>query len=146
MDVWYIDLEDRDPVISKYEERYLEMDLADAETKDPMDLDDPDWRVFTSIHAAGNFLHRYREIKERLEANRIITDKTFGLRVPHMLCKRRYIVQTLMGVKNQTYRHYKKDWKPGQLINLHDQTHFLTVRIKSITKVGQEWKYEFEVA
>ena len=138
MDVWYIDLEKRVPVISKYERKYLEMDLWDIKSADPIDLDDYDWRIFLSQDDADEFLWRYMQTKSKLEAGKIETNKTFGLHVPHMLYKRRYIVQTLMGLKNQTVRKYFRDWEVGQLVNLHDQKHFLTVRIMNLSKAEAE--------
>lgn len=141
--VFYIDFLDAKPIVSEYEQRYLNDDLTEADTSEIMDLDEPDWRVFKDPKHAHEFLARYLHIlKHELKNERICLSRE----LPCMLYKRRYIVQSIMGVKNQTFRHYFKDWKPGQLINLHDQTNFLTVRITRIVQVSKdEWKYEFTI-
>ncbi len=141
--VWYVDLLDRSPVVSKYEERYLNADLKDHETDNAIDLQDWDWRIFKSMTRAERFVAAYCDVLDNLDA--YCRDK--GAQVPHMLYKRRYLVLTLLGIKRHTVRSYLRPWKPGQLVNLHDQTHFLTVRITSIEDLGDgEWKYNFELA
>lgn len=141
--VYYIDFLDREPIVSEYEKRYLNEDLTEADTSDVMDLDEPDWRVFKDPKHAHEFLARYLHIlRHELDNDKICVARN----IPCMLYKRRYIVQSLMGVKMSTFRHYKKDWKPGQLINLHDQTYFLTVRIERIVKTKDgEWRYDFTI-
>lgn len=141
--VYYIDFLDKKPSVSEYEKRYLNEDLTEAQTSDVMKLDEPDWRVFKDPKHAHEFLARYLHIlNHELNNEKICISRD----LPCLLYKRRYIVQSLMGIKNQTYRSYLKDWKPGQLINLHDQVHFLTVRIKKITQTkDDEWKYDFSV-
>ena len=141
--VYYIDFLDKKPSVSEYEKKYLNEDLTEAQTSDVMKLDEPDWRVFKDPKHAHEFLARYLYIlNHELDNKKICVSRD----LPCMLYKRRYIVQSLMGIKNQTYRSYFKDWKPGQLLNLHDQVHFLTVRIKKITQTkDDEWRYDFTV-
>jgi len=140
--VFYIDLTDSVPFVSTYEPKYLKRDLDDAETKNPLDLSDYDWKVFLSRDDAESFLRAYLSQLKTLSNSRICRSRE----LPGMLYKRRYIVQSIMKLKNQTFRSYKRDWKSGDLVNLHDQTFFLTVRILKITKVDDEWRYDFELA
>ena len=141
--VFYIDFLDRRPIVREYEKKYLNEDLTEADTSDVMDLDEPDWRVFKDPKHAHEFLARYLHIlNHELDNEKICLMKN----IPCMLYKRRYIVQSMMGVKMSTFRHYKRDWKPGQLINLHDQTYFLTVQIERIVKIKDgEWRYDFTI-
>lgn len=142
MNVWYVDLLDSSPVVSKYDPRYLEADLADAETSDPKQLEDWDWRIFLSENAAHEFLgayvHALRDLPRQPEGPRPTRR--------YMPYKRRYLILTLMGLKTFTDRSYDKGWKRGDLFYLNDQTHFLLARVKRIEALGDgEFRYHFDL-
>lgn len=114
--------------------------LNDIETLS--ELDGYDHRVFDTALEAEAFLEQYLEQLDTLSNARICKSRD----LPAILYKRRYMIATLLGLKNHTYRDYKKKWTPGQLFNLHDQVFFLTVRLKSIKSVGGgDYKYDFEL-
>jgi hypothetical protein len=144
MTYFYIDLCAKNLEIQEYEQRYLNADLIDNEVSDPLALSDFDWRVFVSLYDARYFLDKYNLVLETLDKNYRVKKHHD---VPHLLYKRRYLVQTLMGVKNYTVRNYFKDWDKGQLVNLHDQTYFITVEITNVSHNCREGltTYEFKL-
>lgn len=140
--VYYIDLYDSKPVVSEYEKKYLNQDLREAETSNVMDLDDVDWRIFTDVKRAHDFLANYLHVMKHVLPH---YKGNSSPQFKHMLYKRRYLVQTLMGLKPQTFRNYYKPWQ-GEMVNLHDQIHFLPVRVTKITQTqDNEWRYDFEL-
>ena len=136
-----IDLDDRSPEVLEYSGQVLADDMEYFGVKNALDLDTYDRKVFRSDEDADAFLDHYLDVLKNLDNKKICLDRS----LPAILYKRRYIVQSIMGEKCQTYRHYKKNWKPGQLFNLHDQTFFLTVRLKSITETPDGYCYKFEL-
>lgn len=138
-----IDLDETHPEIKYIDKEGLELDFKAYKTRSLEKLSDNDRKYFSTFEAAETFLKKYLSILNNLHKLKICNSRD----LPAILYKRRYIVQSLLGLKNQTYRDYKKDWKPGQLVNLHDQTNFLTVRIKKIAfcEERQSWKYDFEL-
>ena len=103
---------------------------------------DYDWKVWASEDEAHDWLEKYETILNGLD-NKLICNSR---ELPNMLYKRRYMVQTLMGEKLQTYRHYLKTWKPGDLINLYDQTYFLTVELTEIEALPEgQYCYHFRL-
>ena len=109
----------------------------------PMELESYDCRIFDSEKKADAFLKKYKKILKSLSNRRLCKSRD----LPAILYKRRYMVLSLMGLKPQTYRSYLKQWKVGQLFNLHDQTFFLTVRLKSLSydKEAKSYRYKFKV-
>lgn len=128
--------------VLEYTEEVLKDDMDFFGCKDPLELNDYDFKVFDSEKKADSYLKKYEKILSSLNNAKICNSRS----LPAMLYKRRYIVQTLMNEKLQTYRHYCKNWKKGDLFNLHDQTYFLTVQLISIEKVNDEmYKYKFKL-
>lgn len=121
----------------------LRMLMKDAGVKKPLDLYDYDCPVFDSERKAVEFLSKYKKILKALSNKKICK----GRDLPAILYKRRYIVQSLMRLKNQTYRSYAKPWRPGQHFNLHDQVYFLTVKLTSLTydKKTKLYCYKFRL-
>lgn len=117
--------------------------MKDAGVTRPLDLYDYDCPVFDSEKKAEKFLRDYKKILNGLSNKQICK----GRDLPAILYKRRYMVQSLMRLKNQTYRSYEKSWTPGQLFNLHDQVFFLTVRLTSLTfdKKTKQYCYKFRL-
>lgn len=137
-----IDMEKSKPEIMEYTKAILEDDMAYFGVKNAMALDDCDWRVFQTEAAAEKFLAKYNETLEKLKRGEFCKSRD----LPCLLYRRRYLVQSAMGLKLNTVRHYKKPWKKGDLFNLHDQTIFLTVRVKSIVETSDGgFKYNFEL-
>lgn len=141
-DLYCIVLGTKDPKVTLYSVDDIKADLKYFGLKNPMELDDYDFKVFRTEKAANSWLKRYSKILKSLNNKRICKSRD----LPAMLYKRRYMVQTLMGEKMQTYRHYPKEWKPGQLFNLHDQVFFLTVKLSSLKKMGRgSYCYKFRL-
>lgn len=130
--------------VCEYDQDVIEQDMKNESVTDALELTDYDRVVFDDENKADQFLSTYKQIYSSLNSLKLCTDKS----LPNMLYKRRYLVQTLMGFKMQTYRSYKKDWKSGQLINLYDQTYFLTVRLTGLSFCHKKsaFKYEFVLA
>ena len=126
-----------------YPVEMIKEDMKANKFEKPLQLSDYDWKVFSTKKSAEAWLERYNEILKNLNNKKICKSRD----LPAILYKRRYIVQTLMGEKNQTNRSYdKKEWKPGMLFNLHDQVFFLTVKLISKTKKGtKDYCYKFKV-
>lgn len=141
-DHYYIKLETPNPVVKLYPVEDMKIDMRAEGVKTPLALDDYDFKVFRSEKQASTWLKKYLKILRALHNKKICKSRDF----PAMLYKRRYMVQTLMGEKMQTYRHYSKEWKPGQFFNLHDQVFFLTVRLTSVKKIGRgSYCYRFQL-
>lgn len=128
--------------VHEYDKDTIDADMAFFGVKSVKDLDDPNWKVFNSYKKANKFLLDFNKILTNLDNKKICKDRSLNC----LLYKRRFIVQTLMKQKNCTVRHYFKDFKKDQLINLHDQTYFLTVKIKSVVKLPSgHYQYNFEL-
>lgn len=141
-DHFYIRLDTGKPKVRLYPADDIRADMKSEGVRSPMALDDYDFKVFTTENAATVWLAKYMKILRSLSNKRICRSRDF----PAILYKRRYMVQTLMGEKMQTYRSYPKAWKPGQYFNLHDQVFFLTVRLKSLKKLGpNSYCYKFSL-
>lgn len=145
MDCFCIDLDKAAPEVMEFSGVELENDLRAINSRNPMDLQDFDRRIFINDLEADAWLDEYLSLKDKLK-NKTFRDSLKKGDYPCMLYKRRYLVLTLMGEKLYTIRHYKKNWQRGQLFNLYDQTIFLTVRLKSIKQLeGNEYRYDFEL-
>lgn len=142
-DYFVIDLEARKLEVCLYPAEIVSVDLDFYGLKDPLKLSDFNWRVFESETKANIWLERYKETLKNLNNNKICKSRE----LPAMLYKRRYLVQTLLGEKSFTQRSYLKKWSVGTEFNLHDQTYFLTVRLKKITDMKNGgYRYDFELA
>jgi hypothetical protein len=143
--IFYVDLDKgkRNLKVFEWPEENLRMHMRDESVRNPMALESYDCRMFYSEAKAETFLKRYKRVLGKLANKRLCKSRD----LPAMLYKRRYMVLSLMGLKKQTYRRYSKDWKPGQLFNLHDQVYFLTVRLISCTydKTKRLHCYKFKV-
>ena len=142
---FYIEL-DKSPEkleVFEYPEDNLRKLMKEAGVRNPLHLSDYDCYVFDSEKKADKFLSGYKKVLKGLSNRKICKSRD----LPAILYKRRYMVQSLMRLKNQTYRSYKKPWTPGQLFNLHDQVFFLTVRLTSLTfdKRNRQYCYKFKL-
>lgn len=140
-DHFVVDLESRKPSVLLYDAETIQGDMAFYGVKTPLELTDWDWKVFKEDWQAEMWLHTYKMVLADLDNNRICKSRD----LPAILYKRKYMVQTLMGEKMQTYRHYNKGWKRGQLFNLHDQVYFLTVRLEKIEDTENGYCYTFKM-
>ena len=145
MKVFIIDLDSPRPSVLEFSGTELADDLEYFGETDPLELADFDRKIFQTEREACDYLVRYLTTLRGLRNEKICLSRT----LPCMLLKRRYIVQTLLGEKLHTERHYDKKWKPGTLFNFHDQTYFLTVKLTAITEMydeeGQFFRYDFEL-
>ncbi len=140
---FYIKLESPKPSVKLYVPDDIKLDMRVEGVRSPLELDDYDFKVFRTEQQANSWLKKYLRILKSLNNKRICKSRD----LPAMLYKRRYMVQTLMGEKMQTYRHYPKKWKPGQLFNLHDQVFFLTVKLTSLKRNSRKsYCYKFQLA
>lgn len=142
-DHYYIKLDTSKPKVRLYPSEAIKVDMKSSGAKSALALDDYDFKVFRTQKEADRWLGKYLKILRSLNNKKICKSRD----LPAILYKRRYMVQTLMREKMQTYRSYlKEDWRPGQYINLHDQVFFLTVRLTSIKKVGRgSYRYKFNL-
>ncbi|KYG67626.1 hypothetical protein AZI85_17250 [Bdellovibrio bacteriovorus] len=143
-----IDLSVKNPEVMEYSPEVIREDLEYFGFKDPMELNDYDHKIFKTEKAAESWLTKYKGILKALDNNKICLTKD----VPTILYKRRYIVQTLMGEKLQTYRDSDRVHKMmskvtiGGMFNLNDQTFFLTVVLKAVEKIDKKtYKYVFDL-
>ena len=128
--------------VFEYTNEVLKEDLEFFGVKSAHDLNDYDFKVFDTEKKANSWLKKYKKVLNGLDNKKICKSRD----LPAILYKRRYIVQTLMKEKLQTVRHYKKDWKKGDLFNLHDQTYFLTVKLTKLTDLGNGlYQYDFKL-
>lgn len=128
--------------VLEYEPQDLADELREWGVTKPEHLSDWDRRVFTYEADALDFLDGYKHIYRRLGT----LCRCHSRSLPALAYRRRMLVFTLMGIKMSTSRTFAKDWRPGQLVNLHDRTHFLTVKIKSILKNSDgDFDYQFEL-
>lgn len=143
MGVCCIDLHGPDRLqVLEYLDGDLRADMEDEGADDPTDLSDWDRRVFKNERAANAFLKRYCRVLKSLKSK----GWCYSRQLPSMPYRKRMLVLSIMGLKSYTCRDYRKDWQPGQLFNLHDRTHFVTVKLIKITKVGpREWRYDFKI-
>lgn len=141
-DAYVIDFDSKSPEVLLYERETIIEDLEAFKLKDVQRLDSPDWKIFSHERDAIDFLKRYNETLRALDNAVICKSRS----LPAMLYKRKYIVQALMRVKKHTERDYRKNWTSGQLFNFHDQTYFLTVRLKKITQLDDNgYRYDYEL-
>lgn len=131
-DVWYcVDLTRKIPVVESMLYSEWKFALEENGLESFKELEGHDFKVFKNIRDAQKFLFRYLDILEDLD------DMTHKKRISKkLLYKRRYIVTTLMGLKNYTMRtHNRPKIKEGDLIQFYDQTYFINALI---TKVENE--------
>lgn len=129
-----------DPEVAEYDDETLQAELEEFDVDTPTELSDFDRMVFTDEAAAEKFCKDYMRAEMRLKSERLCVSRN----LPSLPYRRRYLALLLMGMKLQTSRTYPKAWKAGQLFNLHDRTHFVTVKLVSIIKTGaNEWSYHF---
>lgn len=138
---YFINLESSAPHIEEATIEEVSDTIVEHKVQHWKDLNDYDFKLFDNKKEAQEFFSQYMTALKSLDNKRICNSRD----LPCLLYKRRYIVQSLLGLKNQTYRHYLKDFKKGDLINLHDQTYFLTVQIESVTKEGKNYCYKFKL-
>ena len=137
-----LDLNQKKIEVELYAVEDMLYDLKHFKLKDPLKLSNYDYKVFDSEAKAEKWLIKFNKTLNELDNKKICKSRD----LPAILLKRRYMAQTLMKEKLQTYRNYKKDWKNGQLFNFHDQTFFLTVKLISIKLVKDKgYCYKFSL-
>lgn len=107
-----------------------------------------DRKIFQTLKDAEKYITRYSKILNGLNNKKIC--KKEG--IPAILYKRRYIVQSLMKEKNQTFRDSDRvnkmmsKVKNGEMFNLYDQTFTLTVVLIRVSKINKKtYKYNFRL-
>ena len=136
-----LDLGSKKPEVLDFSGKDLAKDIKYFKSSDPKDLSDYSRKVFRKEKEAEKYLKKFKKTLKKLPKLR---DGGWE-RGPSLIYKRHYLVQSYLGEKLQTYRDYKKDWKPGQIIKLYDQTYYILVRLKKITKKSNKYNYEFRL-
>lgn len=143
-----IDLNEKNIQIKLFSGIELEKDLKHFKVRDPRKLSDYDRKVFLNLKEAEKYLKIYMKTLKGLSNSKIC--KKTG--IPAILYKRRYIVQSLLGEKNQTFRDSPRvikmmnQIKVGDMFNLYDQTFRLTVVLTKVTQVDERtYKYNFRL-
>lgn len=125
--------------VLEYPQEVLKSEMKAMGVSRVADLTDYDRVIFNSEEKAERFLEEYCRIHDALTPYKFCVNKN----LPAMLYRKRHVIMTAMGFKLQTYRTYRKDWKPGQLFNLFDRTNYITVKLTSLTKAGDMYCYRF---
>lgn len=145
MECYCIDLDSRRPEVLLFDGIELQDDLSYFGYKRPDQLQTFDRRIFETEEDAHDFLASYHAALDEIRLNTRQVDRT----LPAMLYKRRYLALAWLGEKTFTQRHYRKNWRPGQLFNFHDQVLFVTVRLKKIIEKTDEdgafFEYHYEL-
>lgn len=97
-------------------------------------------KIFDSIQKAEKFISDWNATLDAFERGDFKRD----VLAPCLIYKRQYLVLSALRLKNVTIRSYKKNWKPGKIINLYDQTYYLPVKILKITQTQFGYEYHFE--
>jgi len=131
-----INVKARRPKVELLDGDALDYDLKFFGVKRAKDLDfvNLKHKVFEQLSDAENFLKEFTRINNSLDNKLICKSRE----LPTLRMPRAYIVLALMGEKTLTERRKTKNWKPGQLFNIQDQTFFLTVRLKKIAEIGPQ--------
>jgi hypothetical protein len=143
-----IDLDKPKLEIKEFSGENLEADLKYFKVRYPRKLSDYDRKVFLSMALAEKYLVKYSKTLKGLNNRKICKEKG----IPAILYKRRYIVQSLLKEKNQTFRdsphtnRIMSKVKVGEMFNLYDQTFLLTVILTKVTKIdAKTFKYNFKL-
>lgn len=135
-----IDLDAKRPEVMLFDGEELEEDLNYCKETDPRKLSDFDRRVFLKQSEAEKYLIRFKRALEFLPYLPC-EDSKKSLRL-----KRHYLVQTWLGEKTYTDRSFKKDWRPGDVFYLHDQTYYVRCMLKWIERNKDgTFRYEYSV-
>lgn len=139
-EVFCVDVNRKVPEITVLFGEELEFDKKFFNAKDVKSLQKAyGWntRIFLTDAEAEKFLTSFKSLKLPLLKN--------AERRPYLLYKRHYLKLAALGIKCATVRDYKRDWKPGTKINLHDQTYCIPATITSIRKVEEGYRYEYTI-
>lgn len=136
-----IDLGASKPEVMELSGKPLEDELKLSGTSNPLNASDYDRKIFLREKTAERYLNRFLTARKKL---RRLKDGGWPPG-PSLIYKRHYLVQTTLGEKLQTYRSYRRDWKRGQVIKLYDQTYFVLVKLISITKTSDGYRYDFSL-
>lgn len=140
--VFCIDLDKSTEILEFHPSEYNK-DLESFKKNSVYELQDYNRRIFRTESEASKFRLEYLTALRALDNSRICKSRD----LPCMLYKRRFIVLSLLGLKNQTFRHYKRNFERGTLFNLHDQTYFLTVRLDELIEHKKNlFEYRFSLA
>lgn len=141
-----IDLDTRRLAITEFEGEELKKDMAFFKVQNALDLNTFDRKIFKHLKQAEIYLAKYEYALKNLNNKLMRMDLNYHPddKFPCVIYKRRYIVQSLLGEKTYTTRTWNLNIQVGELFNLFDQTYFLTVKMKKITKIDNYYKYEFE--
>lgn len=122
--------------------------LADEKFKRENNIKDYDRHIFENESKAEIFLNTYKDVLKNLNNKDICKTKD----APCILYKRRYMILSILKLKNQTFRDSKrvqsmlKDLRHGDYMNLTDQTYTLTVKFKEVIKhLDGNYEYRFEL-
>lgn len=133
-----VDLAAKKPIVESLHFDEWEETLRSEGLESFKDLETHDFKVFDDLIKAQHFLYNYLDTLEELEE--LTHEKRLSKK---LLLKRRWLVTSIMGVKNYTMRtHNRPNIKKGDVIQFYDQTYFLNALITNIeTEIINGKKY-----
>lgn len=149
-EIFAIDLRQKDKKILIFDQDCIEELKTQNQVKDVLELSNYDVKLFKHWHEANDFLEEYSKAEQKLDQFKIKKD---AKKMPKILYKRRYMIQSLIGKKNQTVRNSKRVVKmmstlrPGDHFKLYDQTFEITVKLTKVKQLDKtNVQYDFKIA
>ena len=142
-----INLMKKTPRVMEFAEDELQ-DVASDLGKKVSELSNFDAKIFSSEEKAHAWLEKYLAVGATLKN---LEKKTPDIKAS-ILYKRRYMIQTILGEKNHTFRSSEntveqmKKVKIGEKFRLYDQTKFIVVKLTGRKNIKGEVRYDFELA
>ena len=109
-------------------------------------LDSYDFKMFQNEADAKKWLEKYSKVEKSLTPLKKRSPEVKA----SILYKKRYMIQTILGEKKQTFRtsentiEQMNKVKKGDLFRLYDQKNEITVKLTNKKYIKGEMKYEFE--
>lgn len=149
-EIYAIDLRQKDKKILIFDQDCIDQLKKDNSVNNVLELSNYDVKLFKHWHEASKFLDAYLKAEQRLDQYKIKKDTK---KMPKILYKRRYMIQSLIGKKNQTVRDSKRVNKMMSTLNigdhfkLYDQTFEITVKLTKATYLTENSvRYDFKIA
>lgn len=143
-DFYYINLTSKPVILERYDDEILREDLAYFKVKNPLELNDEDFKVFKGEEAAVDWIERFNTALKNLTA---IKDSVSAVRERKaMLMKRIDLARIMMGEKLSTERDDNRmNFRKGDKIRFHDQKFNVPVEITRVVKLAEFYRFEFKL-
>lgn len=149
-EIYALDLRVKHPKILIFDQDDISELMQRNNVNDVLELSNYDVRLFKHWHEANDFLNRY--VKAEQDLCKFKIKKSAKNNMPKILYKKRYMIQTMIGEKNQTVRDSKRvkkmleNLKPKDCFQLYDQTHAITVMLTKTKKLDEtRVQYDFRI-